>query len=47
MFAQHINVNEMNIANSQEFMRICSEYPECKARKKAEEKYFGEYVCKN
>ena len=28
MFAQHININ--NVANSQEFMKICSEHPECK-----------------
>lgn len=30
MFAQHININGMNMANSQEFMKICSEHPECK-----------------
>ena len=30
MFAQHININGMNIAGSQEFMRICSEHLECK-----------------
>lgn len=30
MFAQHININSMHMANSQEFVKICSEYPECK-----------------
>ena len=29
MFAQHININGMNMANSQEFIKICSEHPEC------------------
>ena len=29
MFAQHININGINMANSQEFMKICSEHPEC------------------
>lgn len=29
MFAQHININGMNMASSQEFMKICSEHPEC------------------
>ena len=29
MFTQHININEMNMANNQEFMKICSEHPEC------------------
>ena len=28
MFAQHININDM--VNSQEFMKICTEHPECK-----------------
>lgn len=28
MFAQHININ--NMVGSQEFMKICSEHPECK-----------------
>jgi len=28
MFVQHIDIN--NIADSQEFMKICSEHPECK-----------------
>ena len=27
MFNQHININ--NMANGQEFMKICSEHPEC------------------
>lgn len=30
MFAQHININGMNMANSQEFMKICTEHPKCK-----------------
>ena len=29
MFAQHINFNGMNMVNSQEFKKICSEHPEC------------------
>lgn len=29
MFAQHININGMNMANNQEFMKICSEHTEC------------------
>ena len=29
MFAQHININGMNMVNSQEFKKICSEHPEC------------------
>ena len=28
MFTQHININ--NMAGNQEFMKICSEHPECK-----------------
>lgn len=28
MFVQHIDIT--NIADSQEFMKVCSEHPECK-----------------
>ena len=29
MFTQYTNINGMNMSNSQEFMKICSEHYEC------------------
>lgn len=29
MFTQHININEINMTNSQEFIENCKKYPEC------------------
>lgn len=30
MIFQNININDINTASNQEFMKICSEHPECK-----------------